>query len=256
MHKPNMKILWFTDLHFRTAADPEAETMFQRFERSLAHALAHHADADLCIFTGDIAHSGQAEEYAGFKRAMTGFPLPYRVLMGNHDDRHLLSQMLDLPLSPRNTLVGSETLGDYRLITLDTHRGDGRDDGHIHAGDLAWLDEELTAGERPALIFMHHQPGPVFIPSSDTIGLDNAAALQALLQRHRHRIAHLFHGHCHLPISGSLNGIAYTGLPAIGPQQSPNFASTDFIADPGAPPCYGVIVADPSSLACHLITVR
>ena len=249
------KILWFTDLHLRNRADPLAGMIESRFQHCLDHALARHADADFCVFTGDIANDGQAAEYAAFTRLMSGFPLPYHALMGNHDARTALSVALASPgPSATGTLTGSRIVGDQLAIFLDTHIP-GSDAGHLAEADLAWLDQSLAAADRPALIFMHHQPGRVFIPSFDGIGLENAQAFQALLSRHRDRIAHIFFGHCHLPISGSLAGIGITGLPATATQQAANFATDDFVADLDAEPCYGVILVDGPNLACHTLQV-
>ncbi len=42
---------------------------------------------DLVIFTGDLAHNGEAAEYARFRATVDGFPLPMAAIPGNHDCR-------------------------------------------------------------------------------------------------------------------------------------------------------------------------
>ena len=251
-----LKIVWITDLHMRSPGDPAAAAMRERLDRVLAHAFARHADAALCVITGDIAHTGEAGQYEAFGDAIRACPVPWRVLPGNHDDRARLAATANLPLcGPAQTLRGATDLGGYRLLFIDTQLT-GEDAGMVRPADLEWLREELAGTPDPALLFMHHQPGRVFIPSSDTIGLVDGAAFEDVLARHRDRIAHIFFGHCHLPVSGSVGGIACTGLPATAVQQTANFADLAFIADDGAPPCYGVILADGANLACHTIPVR
>lgn len=103
---------------------------------------------------------------------------------------------------------------------------------------------------------MHHQPTRTFIPSADTIGLADRVAFEALVRRFRKKIAHIFFGHCHLPISGSLCGVGFTGLPATAPQQYPNFASQRFVPDPKAPPAYGVVFTEEATISTHVVWVE
>lgn len=250
------KIVWLTDLHLRAATDPLAMVMEERLKRCLEHIGAHHADASLCVIGGDIGNTGQAAEYTAFQRIMSGCRLPWRVLAGNHDNRLALrATAASQTFSGTETLVGVESLAEAKVLFLDTQKT-GSSAGTISDDDLLWLDRELAVAETPALIFMHHQPTPVFIPSIDTLGLDNPEALEAVLLKHRSRIAHIFFGHCHLPISGSLAGIGFTGLPATTIQQAANFDTTEFIADPIGEPAYGVIFVKGSNVVCHTVHVR
>lgn len=251
-----MKIIWLTDLHLREARDPLAVVMEERLKRCLEHIGAHHADASLCVITGDIGNTGDEAEYAAFQRIMADFRLPYRVLAGNHDDRSALRATASVQtFAASETLIGGETLREAKALFLDTQKT-GSSGGTISHHDLLWLDRELASADAPALIFMHHQPTRVFIPSVDTIGLDNPDDLKAILLKHQSQVAHIFFGHCHLPISGSLAGIGFTGLPATATQQAANFDTTEFIADPAGDPAYGIIFIEGSNVVCHTVHVR
>jgi len=245
-----MKLIWFTDLHL--GAD---DANHDRFRRCLDHALAAHGDADRIVITGDIAQDGTEADYAAYRRLMGDCPRPVRLVPGNHDNREAMWCALpDTPRSGGGRISYAEELGGYGLIFLDT-LWPGSDAGDLGTEQLHWLEGEL-AEDRPALIFMHHQPGPVFLPSADGIGLADQAEFTGLLARHGKAVAGIFFGHCHRPIAGSLMGVPMMGLPAVAPQMRANFATTDFIPEPEAPPQYGVILAAGGHIVCHTIEPR
>ena len=72
-NKPQ-KLLIMTDLHIRgegekiIGLDP-----LEKLELALAHALALHADAEGLVLTGDLTHSGKADEYRRLNKALDSF---------------------------------------------------------------------------------------------------------------------------------------------------------------------------------------
>ena len=83
-----MKLVQVSDLHFvppgvrLLGIDPRA-----RFSACVADINANHADAELCLLTGDLADRGAPEAYAALREALADLRVPYRLMVGNHDDR-------------------------------------------------------------------------------------------------------------------------------------------------------------------------
>lgn len=244
-----LKLIWMTDLHLRAQGDPGAAVNEARLRACIDHAHLHHADAQLCVVTGDLADTGEMAEYRDLERFGLGRWNDLRVLPGNHDRADVLAQSLT---GKDRHWPESMSVAGFRLVLLDTSVA-GSDRGRVGGDVLKWLDAQCRECAEPILLFMHHQPGPTFVPSTDTIGLEDASAFADLLARQRGRIAHIFFGHCHMPISGSLAGVGFTGLPATAHQQYPNFADETFVTDWMAPPYYGVIFADEHTIATHIV---
>ncbi|MFZ2106424.1 MAG: metallophosphoesterase [Roseiarcus sp.] len=59
----------------------------ERLRLCLAEIARCHADADLVVVTGDLAHTGEPAAYRAPREALDAFPLPTRLLIGNHDNR-------------------------------------------------------------------------------------------------------------------------------------------------------------------------
>ena len=86
----------------------------------------------------------------------------------------------------------------------------------------------------------------------DAKGLMNWPAFHEVLRPHARKIRHIFHGHCHTPLAGSVLGIPFTGLRSMGPQ-----AFTDLKIEQAcrwvAQPHYGVVLVGPDSVVTHQI---
>ena len=66
-----MKIIHITDLHLM----PRGETLwgldpFARLDAALTDIAAHHADADLCVITGDLTEKGDVAAYEMLKQRL------------------------------------------------------------------------------------------------------------------------------------------------------------------------------------------
>ncbi len=88
------KLLVFTDLHIVDEAtkiiglDPAA-----RFSEGLAHALAHHEDADVLVLMGDLTHHGKTSQFEGLRRVLADVPMPITYMLGNHDNREVFRRV-------------------------------------------------------------------------------------------------------------------------------------------------------------------
>jgi 3',5'-cyclic AMP phosphodiesterase CpdA len=210
-----MKIIHVTDPHVR----PAGQTIYgidsaSRLRAVVADINDRHADADLVAITGDLTHHGEPDAYARLREILGDLKVPFRLMLGNHDQRaHFRAAFPQHPVDDRgfvqSALDAPGRIG--RLLFLDTHE-EGWIAGRMCEQRLAWLAARLDeAGERPVTIFQHHPPLPVGAPHFDAICLDEPQAYLALLARHRAGVRHVFVGHIHVPLTGMFaGGLAFT----------------------------------------------
>jgi len=242
-----MKLIHITDLHLM----PPGETLWgldplARFDAALADIAAHHADAALCAITGDLTEKGDIAAYALLRERLAGFPIPTRLILGNHDDRANYLKVFG----------GADETGHVQhvlkhegrhLLFLDTLKGPPSSAGLYDAPRRAWLEARLAeAGGAPAYLFMHHPPFDISHPLMDLIKLDDAEAFAALIKGHD--IRHIFFGHAHRTISGSWNGIGFSALPSLNHQLPLVGGSVETVYSDEPPMYAAVTLADAMTL--------
>ncbi len=258
-----MKLIQVSDLHFV----PPGTLLFGLDPRArLAAAIADinelHGDAELCLFTGDLADHGAPEAYAALRDTLAALRVPYRLTLGNHDDRDNFRRAF--PEAPRDEYgfvqtVVSSSAGD--IILLDTHEP-GQVSGSFCAQRQAWLAARLAeAAGRPVTIFMHHPPLDIGIPSLDRIGLVDkqgfaeavsGAGAGAASGAGAGGIRHIFFGHVHRPLSGSWRGIPYAALRSLVHQVPFDLVTESPVPYDHAPPAYNVIFLNGEDTVVHL----
>lgn len=158
--RPAAKIIQVSDTHFVCAGealhglDPRA-----RLDACIADINANHGDAELCVFSGDLTHTGERDAYRHFRECIACIALPYRLMVGNHDDRDNLRAVF--PQAPDDGGGFVQDALDFawgRVILVDTLEPN-EDWGSFCERRARWLAERLVeAADRPVYIFMHHPP--------------------------------------------------------------------------------------------------
>lgn len=211
-----MKLVHISDIHIHDQAIMGSEPVSQ-FCRVLDHVGAHHGDADRIVITGDLTHHGQDGSYKRLKEILDSSPLQGelrpRLMIGNHDDREtFLANFGDTPRDDAGFVQWREDTSDGRFLYLDTVEN-GYHHGTYCATRQAWLESELeqaTAEEMPVFVFMHHNPVKVHVANADLIGIVQAREMKTILGRYRDTVRHVFFGHCHYTLSGSVAGIPFS----------------------------------------------
>ncbi len=248
-----MKLLQFTDIHLTTPGqtiggrDPNAN-----FDKALEHAMALHSDAEALFITGDLSDWGDAPDYRRLRARIETLPMPVHLLIGNHDDR---STMLDVfpELNGEGGFVQSVVpLPIGHAITLDTW-GPETHAGHFCDARAHWLGAQLDELPGPVWLFMHHNPVPIRVAPMDKIMLLDADRFRATIAPHRDKIRHFFHGHCHLPLSGSLFGIPFSAPRGTNHAGWPDFAATRLLSAANLTESYSVVFASEHATVVHMV---
>ena len=247
-----MKLIQVTDLHFIPPGgrlyglDPRA-----RFEAAIADINENHGDAEMCLFTGDLADTGAPGAYGQLREALGALSIPYRLLIGNHDDRENFRQAFpDAPCDENGFVQSSARSSAGELILLDTNEP-GTDAGRFCAQRQSWLRKRLAEVRgAPVYLFMHHPPFNVGIPSMDRIKLEDYEELAGVLSDGAN-IVHLFLGHMHRPVSGSWRGVPFSMLRSLVHQVPLDFVTVGQVPFDRAPPAYNVILIEDGATVVH-----
>jgi 3',5'-cyclic AMP phosphodiesterase CpdA len=251
-----MKLIQVSDLHFVPPGtllfglDPRA-----RLAAAIADINRHHGDAELCLFTGDLADCGMPAAYDALRETLAALSIPYRLILGNHDDRdNFLRAFPEAPRDEHGFVQTVVTSGVGDMILLDTHEP-GQASGSFCAKRQAWLKARLAeAAGRPVILFMHHPPLDIGIPAMDLIGLvDKQGFAEAVSGAGAGAggIRNIFFGHVHRPVSGSWRGIPYTSLRSLVHQVPFDLVTESPVPYDHAPPAYNVIFLNGEDTVVH-----
>ena len=231
-HTP-LQLLQFTDTHL--FADASGALLGVNTEQSLQAVLnlarQQHWPPDLILTTGDLVHDGSAQAYARFLRHFSDLGAPVYSLPGNHDAAPRLYAQLQQP----SVQALHHVLRDHWQFCLLDTSVPGSEGGHLAAAELQRLDAQLAAHpDHHALVCLHHQPVPMGSRWLDTMAVDNADALFAVLDRHP-QVRGLLWGHVHQDFHQRRKGVQLIASPSTCIQFAPG--STEFAID-DTPPGY------------------
>lgn len=232
---------------FHSPGSPERVYAEVDTARHLARAVAALNELaprpDIVVVTGDLVDRGDPAEYEHVRALLAPLAMPVFVIPGNHDAREPLRRAF----AGDGYLPAGEFLqyaiDDYpvRLVALDT-LVEGAHHGALCAERLGWLDRTLAAApDRPTLVMMHHPPFPTAIAYMDNYGLENAAALADVLEKHR-QVERVLCGHLHRAIDRRFAGTVAGTAPSTAHQIRLNLV-------PGAPLRFA---AEPPGYQLHL----
>lgn len=197
-------------------------------EKVVEQVQAEQPDIDLVLMTGDISQDGSLLSYQAFRQLSERLGAPVRWLPGNHDEA---PQM-------RAAAEGSEVLqpvvdvGRWRVTLLDSEV-EGAVFGYLADEQLSLLERSLReAPDRHHLVCLHHHPVSIGCEWMAPIGLHNAEALFAVLDRYPQVRAVLW-GHVHQAFDQQRNGVRLLATPSTCIQFAPG--SVDFTLDEAAP---------------------
>lgn len=208
-----MKIIHLTDPHIVSSGRRLYGLQpLERLRECIDSINIRHSDAHLCVITGDLTDGGGAEEYEALQAILDGLTIPYRLMLGNHDNRTTFRAVFaDAPTDDCGFVQSVLDIPEWgRLLFLDT-LDTGQPNGRICSSRLAWIRARLAEVEHePVYVFMHHPLLPIGVRHFENMCLADPEPLLGCLRAHPGGIRHIFAGHVHLPVNGSWFGIPFT----------------------------------------------
>lgn len=195
-HRPApLRLLQLTDLHLY--ADPGGRLLGQNtrrtFEMVVDLARKRFWPPDVTLLTGDLVHDSAPDGYRYLKQQLDAQGIPFFCVPGNHDLPHLIDSMLSA--GSGDTVRGLQRNG-WNLLLLDSTLRSS-EGGHLSRSQLDGLAHALEAHrDLHTLIGLHHQPVPVGSTWLDSMVLDNADDLFAIIDRHP-QVRLVLCGHIH-----------------------------------------------------------
>ncbi|MBB4388540.1 3',5'-cyclic AMP phosphodiesterase CpdA [Rhizobium leguminosarum] len=250
-----MKLIHLTDLHLV----PPGAMLFgfdpaDRLRETINRINRDHADAELCVVTGDLTDEGDAAAYDLLRDVLQELRVPTRLLLGNHDHRgHFLKAFPDEPCDENGFVQSVHESSAGRLIFLDT-LVEGFGHGSLTDGRLEWLLARLAEVQAsPVYLFAHHQLQPIGLPHFEPWNTENwRQIMQAIVAAGN--VRHIFHGHVHVDVGGSWRGIPFSASRGVAHQIIPHFTrrDADFVEDA---PAFDVALIDDDGVLVHRFEV-
>ena len=253
-----MKLVHISDIHIN--ADPIAgSNSVDEFAACLAHVETHHSDADLVVISGDLSHHGQRESYLKLREMLAASPIDPVLMIGNHDRRETFKEVFpEAPVDEDGHIQQAIEVNGHVLIFLDTNLA-GNHSGRLGPRRQAWLSARLDEAERdqmPALVFMHHHPVQIGVLATDILALVQKREFATIVRRYRDTIRHIFFGHCHMSLSGSLEGVSFSAPRSTSHPGWPEFEGRLAYGHGPIEPSYNIALITGSSVVIHTIEYR
>ena len=204
-------VVQLTDAHL--FADPAGTLLGLNTRDSLRHVVAQvrreQPCIDLLLCTGDLSQDASVASYEAFRELTGAFGVATRWLPGNHDEARVMAE-----IAQGTDLVQAVTdLGGWRIVMLDSAVL-GATHGLLEEAQLSILEHALkTAGERHCLVCLHHQPVDIGCAWIAPIGLRNAQALFAIVERYP-QVRALLWGHVHQTWDEMRDGLRLMATPS------------------------------------------
>lgn len=267
---PVLKFIHFSDTHvIPRGSRLHGLDSCARLEALVEDVNRNHADADMAIVTGDLANTGQRNEYQELRSILGKLSIPSHMILGNHDDRVNFSAVF--PEMPRDesgfvqqsivTSAGVFVLIDTKEASISSTAAGGSNWGVIDEKREQWLVRQLDKyRDKPVYLFLHHPPFAIGMPALDQEDnvLKRAHRLAAVLNG-RPNIRHMFLGHVHRPVTGSWRGIPYSAVRGTNHQimldmktQVTNGSHLPLpVPKNHEPPSYAVVLLSADTTAVH-----
>lgn len=234
---PGVRFAAITDLHFGKAApykgvDRKLTDHAPSLTAAFVADMNQRVRPDFVVVLGDVIEdeSPQADldNYDAAAAILAGLEMPARYVYGNHDLVNLTSEQL-LGLSGEAALNSSHDVNGWHLVRLHSTvsvtppdpDGSGYDlVASVTPEDLDWLDRDLAAARRPAIVLTHFSAADLdltgqfwFENSPDKAVLANRTEVRAVLESHN--VAMVLNGHIHWNNHTVHNGISYITIQSL-----------------------------------------
>jgi Icc protein len=223
-----VRLVQITDSHLRATAEGTLLKMNTR--ESLGHVLRtieeNESRIDLIVATGDISQDASRQAYEEFLKSIATFNVPYRWIVGNHDNAELMAQ------AAKDTDACGKTVSVNNWLVLMLNSSvNNQVHGRLNHEELAFLEKNLEQAElgddiAHCLVCIHHNPVPGSSGWMEGLGLENSKEFFNILSRFS-VVRSVVYGHIHQELDFMHNGIRCFCTPSTCIQFKPsieNFA--------------------------------
>ena len=211
-------LVQLSDSHLFAEEDGKLLGMNTRdsLEKVIERVQAEQPDIDLILASGDLSQDGSLASYQRFHHLTRELGAETRWFPGNHDELPVMREACQ----DSDLLAPIIDLGNWRITLLDSSIP-GAVPGYLADDQLELLEQALSeAPERHHLICLHHHPVSIGCRWMEPIGLRNADALFAMLDRHAQTRAVLW-GHIHQEFDQLRNSVRLLASPSTCVQFAP-----------------------------------
>ncbi|WP_342356244.1 3',5'-cyclic-AMP phosphodiesterase [Pseudomonas sediminis] len=223
-------LVQLSDSHLFAEADGKLLGMdtCDSLQRVIERVQLEQPQIDLILATGDLSQDGSVASYQRFRQLTSAIAAPARWLAGNHDE----TPPMQAACKDSELLEPVIDLGAWRITLLDSSIP-GAVPGFLADSQLELLERALSeAPQRHHLICLHHHPVSIGCKWMEPIGLRNADALFAILDRYPQARAVLW-GHIHQEFDQMRDNLRLLASPSTCVQFAPG--SEEFQVGSDAP---------------------
>ncbi len=201
------RLVQVSDCHL--SADPEACYRGFNADRRLDELKESVSGfrPEALVLTGDLSEDGSPASYERIARWAGSFGVPVAWLPGNHDDRAATQAVFERAGFDAGPFFA---FGAWQLVLLDS-TWPGQPAGLLDQARLAPL--AALAADRPAGVFVHHQPLPVGARWIDKVALTEPERLWRALAACG-SLRFVAFGHVHQRYRGRFRGIECLACPS------------------------------------------
>jgi predicted MPP superfamily phosphohydrolase len=197
-----------TDIHYGpdrgNRLGSKAPRLLDKFMRAAAAF-----DPDVIVDIGDrVTASGAEEAESGMRAVTEAFnraAAPKHYTVGNHDIRYLSRADNERLTGSPSSSYGADA-GDFRLLFFNPRRRGEK--LAVGAGDLRWLRAQLTATDRPVILFSHVPLDNLAVKPGDAFSFEQGPEIRRILEESG-KVKLVMSGHIHRHRHREINGITY-----------------------------------------------
>ncbi|UCG57246.1 MAG: metallophosphoesterase [Phycisphaerales bacterium] len=239
--RPNiLRFGMVTDVHYA-----DADTVGSRFYRESLEKLGecvrlmNSQNVDFLVELGDFKDQDNPaveqrtlSHLEAVERIFQQFRGPTYHVLGNHDEDRIsktqfLARVENTNVDPRCSYYSFDCKGVHFVVLDANYRADGANydrgnfdwtDANVPPAELAWLEQDLAAVDKPVIIFIHQ-----LLDGTGDVYVNNAGQVRRILEESGKVLA-VFQGHHHSGSYSRIRGIHYYTLKALveGPGRQDN----------------------------------
>jgi Icc protein len=198
---------------------------------------------DFVVHTGDVVYDPDRNAYAAARDLLSQIRHTVHYLVGNHDDRAMLQEILLGASTIRDRFHYEFEVHGVQVVCLDSCAPHPYAGGALGDEQLAWLSAICSAVDtRPLVVAVHHNALPIGSAFWDEfMRMSDGEAFHRALLPAQQRLRGVFFGHVHQATETYRDGILYASAPSTWYQLHCWPGHNGIEQDRGAEPGFNVV---------------